>query len=374
MHVVVLGAGYAGLSLVRKLESSLPPAVDITLVDERETHLVQHLVHRAIRKPAIEDELTIPLADVLSRATHERAHVTGVDTSANVVNCADGSIAYDICANCLGARTDFYGLPGVEEHATPLKRLDHARQIREQFETVAENGGRAVVAGAGLSGIQAAGELAEMARAADTDPEVALVEQQEQVAPTFPDSFRRAVADELDARNVTIQTGRTVDAAGEGDVTFVDGETLAVDQLVWTGGLTAQDAVAERPQVRATLRVGEDRFALGDAARVVDADGQAVPATAQTAVRQADVAATNVARLVGHRVGGASGFEPRLEQYRYTELGWLVSIGDGTVAQVGSRVVRGRAATALKTSVGAGYLSSVGAVEEAADYVHEKIR
>ena len=373
MHVVVLGAGYAGLSLVRKLEGSLPPGVDITLVDERETHLVQHLVHRAIRKPAIEDELTIPIADVLARATHKQARVTGVDTDANVVDLEDGSIPYDICANCLGARTAFYGLPGVEEHATPLKRLDHARAIRERFESVRETGGRVIVAGAGLSGVQAAGELAEMARVAEAEPDVVLVEQREQIVPSFPDAFRNAVADELDARGVTVRTGREIQAVDEAVVTFNDGKTLAVDQLVWTGGITAQDAVEERPQVRATLRIGDDRFALGDAARVVDADGQAVPATAQTAVRQADVAATNIARLVGHRLDGAGGFEPRLERYRYTELGWLVSIGDGTVAQVGSRVVRGPAATALKTTVGAGYLTAVGAVEEAADYVHEKV-
>ena len=371
MHVVVLGAGYAGLSLVRKLESALPQAAEITLVDEREMHLVQHLVHRAIRKPAIEDELAIPVEELLSRATFRQARVTGIKDG--VVTFEDGSLEFDICANSLGAQTAFYDIPGVEEHATPLKSLNHARTIRDGFDRVTERGGRAVVVGAGLSGVQVAGELAELATKAETDPDVVVAEQQGTVAPGFPEEFQHAVADELDTRDVAVQTDREIAEVGEETVTFADGDTLTADQVVWTGGITGQDAVGDRPQVRATLHQSENVFALGDAARVVDADGQAVPATAQTAVRQADVAATNITLLVGDRLDGASGFEPRLAKYRYTALGWLVSIGDGTVAQIGGKVVRGPAATALKTSVGAGYLSSVGAVEQAADYVHEKV-
>jgi NADH dehydrogenase len=124
--------------------------------------------------------------------------------------------------------------------------------------------------------------------------------------------------------------------------------------------------------VRADLRLGERAFVAGDAARVVDTDGEPAPASAQTAVRQADVAAKNVGKLLNHERNG-EGFEPRLDRYRYTELGWLVSVGDGAVAQVGGQVVRGRAAKALKTTVGAGYLTSIGAVKNASDYVWEKV-
>jgi NADH dehydrogenase len=83
------------------------------------------------------------------------------------------------------------------------------------------------------------------------------------------------------------------------------------------------------------------------------------------------VAATNIERLVTR--ADESGFSPRLDRYRYSELGWLVSVGDGAVAQVGGRVVRGSAAKALKTTVGAGYLGSIGAIENASEYVWEKV-
>jgi NADH dehydrogenase len=389
MHVAVLGAGYAGISLTRTLERSLSADVDITLVDERDTHLVQHLIHRAISHPSLEEELTVPIDDLLRRATHRQARVTDVDPDTGAVELNDGSLTYDYGAVCLGAQTAFYDLPGVEEHATPLKRLSHAARIRDRFLDVCETGGRVVVGGAGLSGIQVAGELVDFARhegvdvttnleADDTDAnptasvEVRLVEQMPTVAPNFPEPFQRAVADELDSRGVHVETGRTVESTDGETLHFADDAAVDYDQFVWTGGIAGQDAMAgDRPQVRADLRLGERTFAVGDAARVVDSDGQPAPASAQTAVRQADVAAANIAKLVDHTDSGA--FTPRLDRYRYSELGWLVSVGDGAVAQVGGSVVRGAAAKALKTTVGAGYLGSIGAIENASEYVWEKV-
>lgn len=369
MHVVVLGGGYAGVTLVRQLERSLPTDVDLTLVDERETHLIQHLVHRAIRKPAIADRLTVPFSRLCSRADHHRARVTGLDRDDRVVETTDGTLAYDVCAVSLGTRTAFYGLSGVEAHATPLKRLEHAARIREEFEALGETGGRVVVCGAGLSGIQVAGELAELSAAVETEPAVVLVEQADAVAPGFPAAFQAAIGEELDARGVDIRTGTTVEGATADDLLLAEGR-LGYDQLVWTGGIAGREPLGDRPAVRATLRLDDRTFALGDAARVVDADGTAVPATAQAAVGQANTAATNVQRLVEHLADG-DGFEPRLDRYRYTPRGWVVSVGDGTVAQVGSHVLRGRPARALKTTIGSGYLGSIGAVSDALQYAME---
>jgi len=373
MHVAVLGAGYAGVSLARTLERSLPPDVDITVVDERETHVVQHLIHRLVRYPSLVEELTLPIGDLLDRADHYRARVTDLDPDAGEATLDDGTLAYDLGAVCLGAGTAYYGLPGVEEHATPLKRPSHAERVRADFLEVCESGGRAVVVGAGLSGIQVAGELADLAREEGADVEVRVLERLETVAPSFPENFQWAVAEELADRDVRVETGRTVEAVDADAVALESGEDLAYDQLVWTGGITGRGAIGgERPRVRADLRLGERTFAVGDAAQVVDANGEPAPASAQTAVRQADVAAENIERLVESRHDGDA-FRPRLERYRYDELGWLVSVGDGTVAQVGPTVVRGPAAKALKTTVGAGYLASVGAIRTASELVWEEV-
>ncbi|MFD1587247.1 NAD(P)/FAD-dependent oxidoreductase [Halorientalis brevis] len=378
MRIAVFGAGYAGLTLARRLERTLPPDVELVVVDEDEYHLVQHEIHRAIRRPAIADDLRIPLTEVLDRADVRRARVTDVESDAGVATLADGeTLTYDVGAVCLGAETAFYDLPGLQSHATPLKRLEDAARIRADFLDVAtgDDTAQVVVGGAGLSGIQTAGELAALAREEGVagDVEIRLLEQKAAVAPNFPERFQSAVHDELVARDVVVQTNATVTEATDAAVRLTDGSTVAYDQLIWTGGIRGPTALdGERPIVRSHLRLVDDTFVVGDAARIVDADGEAVPASAQSAVRAARVAADNVERLVEYDRTDRRGFEPRLANFTFDSPGWLVSIGNGAVAQVGSAVLTGSAAVALKTTVGAGYLSSVGTVHQAVDLVREE--
>lgn len=372
MHVAVLGAGYAGVALTRALERQLPESVAITLVDERDTHLVQHLLHRAVRNPGIEEQLQVPLEDCCRRATVRESTVEAVDHDAGRVDLDDGTLRYDLGAVCLGAQTAYYGLSGVRSHGTPLKRLEDARTIRSRFLDCCESGGRAVVGGAGLSGVQVAGELAELARAESADTtEVVLLEQKSDVVPGFPEPFRDAVADELDARGVEVKTETTVTDTDGTELRTDAGATIEYDQLVWTGGITGQPALGDRrPQVRSTLRLGRRTFGVGDAVQVIDDSGERVPATAQTAAGQATVAAENISALADSGLGG---FEPRLSRYVYRSLGWVVTVGDGTVAQVGSRVLRGKPAKALKTSIGVRHLAGVGAVEDAVAFVQQSV-
>jgi NADH dehydrogenase len=406
MRVAVFGAGYAGLTLARELESTLPEDTELVVVDENGSHLVQHELHRVVRHPGLADEIVVDLDDVLDRATVREATVTDIDTETGVATLDHGDtvpvagdedpaevvgeptvtdgetrLDYDVGAVCLGAETNYYDLPGVADHATPLKRLPHADRVRADFfEAVdssrPEDPARIAVGGAGLSGVQVAGELAALAREEGVRDatEVVLLEQAATVAPRFPQNFQRAVRDELATRDVRVETGRPVASADREAITFTDGETMGSDQFVWTGGIRGPDALdGERPVVRNTLRYEDGTFVVGDAGRIVDTDGEAVPASAQAAIREAGVAADNIVRLVEHERSDTGGFEPRLDGYRFDSLGWLVSVGDGAVAQVGPTVLTGQAAKALKTSVGAGYLSSVGAVENAVDLVREEV-
>ncbi|WP_128477911.1 NAD(P)/FAD-dependent oxidoreductase [Halorussus pelagicus] len=382
MRIAVLGAGYAGLALARKLERTVPDDVEILVVERTGRHLVQHEIHRAIRRPSIADDIVVPLDEVLDRAEVRQAEVAEVDPDENVVALASGEeIDYDYAAVCLGTETAFYGLPGLEEHATPLKTLDDAETIRAGFLDAISAGrpddpSRVVVGGAGLSGVQVAGELAAFAREEGESESVTvtLLEQLDEVAPAFPENFQSAVREQLETRDVEIRTGTAVSSADDEAIELDTGERIDYDQFVWTGGIRGPDALGgERPAVKNTLRLGDGTFVVGDAARVVDADGEPVPASAQAAVREARAVAENVASLVAYDREGDDMFEPRLEPFAFDSPGWLVSIGDGAVAQVGPTVLTGAAAKALKTTVGAGYLSSVGAIRNAADLVGEEL-
>lgn len=384
MHVVVLGAGYAGVTLTQKLEAALPDSVQLTLVDERETHLVQHEVHRAIRRPSIADAIEIPLASLFDRADVITERVEGVDTDSNQVLFESGeTVEYDYAGVCLGAETAFYGLPGVEAHGLPLKSISDAETIRHQaLDAIdADEPATFVVGGAGLSGIQVAGELATLVdeEGATDRIEIIVLEQLDSVAPAFPEAFQQAVDEALTARDVEIRTETTVTEATDSIIETRQESTgteqsVEYDLFVWTGGIGGSKAMTGgRPVVRGDLRLDESTFGVGDAVRIVDADGQPVPASASAAIRSANVAAENIVSLVEWELAGREGFEPRLRQFRFNVPGWIVSVGDGAVAQVGPKVVTGSAAKALKASVGAGYLSSVRAIRQATELVGEEL-
>jgi NADH dehydrogenase len=383
MRVAVLGGGYAGLLTTRRLERSLPEDVELVVVDDTGDHLVQHELHRAVRVPAFADAISIPLSDLLRRATVRTETVDAVDRDRREVALAGGErLAYDVCVVALGADTAFYGIEGVREHATPLKRLDHAAAIRERFLDVvdaaragdaAAEASTVVVGGAGLAGVQVAGELAAFAEEAGVADavDVVVLERLDDVAPSFPAEFRTAVRDLLTEAGVELRTGTTVAGATAEAVELASGETLAYDQFVWTGGIAGSAAMGgDRPRVRATLALDERTFLVGDAARVVDADGEGVPATAQAAVRAAAVAARNVAEVVAAE---REGYDPRLEQWRFDSPGWLVSVGDDAVAQVGPQVFTGRLANVVKSSVGVGYLAEHGSLRDALELLRTEV-
>ncbi|PSQ43018.1 NADH dehydrogenase FAD-containing subunit [Halobacteriales archaeon QS_9_68_42] len=381
MRVAVLGAGYAGLTVARRLERRLPEDVELVVVDESGEHLVQHELHRLVRHPGLADVITLPLTEVLPEATVRQARVTDVDPEAGVATLdpVDGDgreeLRYDAAAVCLGAETAFYGLEGVEANATPLKRVPHAEAIRA--DALAAPGGNAVVGGAGLSGVQVAGELAELSEAEGLDLDVTLVEMADRIAPRFDETFAGAVREELEARGVAVETGATVENADAETVALADGRTLPQDVFVWAGGIRGPDALdGERRPTGGDLRVGDGTFVVGDAAEVVDAAGTEVPASAQTAVREARTTAANIRRVLNAaRVADEAGDDApeRFDRYAFEEAGWVVSVGDGAVAQVGPVILAGDPARAIKAVIGAGHLGSVGAIEEATELVHEEL-
>jgi NADH dehydrogenase len=374
MHVAVLGAGYAGVTVARRLEKSLPDSAGIVVVDDSGEHLVRHEVHRVIRRPSFAENIRVPLAGLLDSATIRTDRVAGVDPGEKRVDLEDGgAIEYDYAAVCLGAETAFYDLPGVEDHATPLREVEHAEALRGEFLDLIEAGeGRVVVGGAGLSGIQVAGELAALAREEDASDriEIVLTEMEESVAPGFEGDFQEAIRAELQARDIDVRTGVAVEGADESAVATEDGP-IPYDALVWTGGITGSAAMAgDRPRVRSDLREGKATFVVGDAAQVVDREGEAVPASAQAALAEARVAAANIAALADDRDAGA--FDPRMEAVSFSPKGWVVSVGDGAVAQVGPTILRGQAALAAKVTTGVGHLSSIGATSRAIELAREE--
>ena len=367
-RVVVLGAGYAGCVAIQTLERELDDA-DLTWVSDVDYHLVLHEVHRAIRDPAVREKITIPVEDLKAPSTSfVRGTVVGVDTDARRI-AIDGAddVDYDYLLVALGSDTAFYGIPGVEERAHTLNGLDDALAIHEAVLEAGQaasqrDPARVVVGGAGLSGIQSAGEVAELRDHEGLPVEVVLVEALEEVMPGFGRSVQRRIRRMLEARGIEVLTDDPVTEAGPVEIHFDERSPMPYDVLVWTGGITGRDAFEratiendhQRLATDATFRTSDDRvFAVGDAA-VVDLDGGAAPPTAQAAWDAAAVAAGNLARAT-------DGQPP--ERWTYRDKGTLVSVGEKAVAHdvmyLPVETFGGPAAVFLKKLVAARWIASV---------------
>lgn len=366
-RVVVIGGGFGGLQVVRGLADA---PVDVTLIDRRNFHLFQPLLYQVATGALSPGEIASPLRGMLKRqrnATVVLAEAVGIDTalrSVRVRAVADGDealVPYDTLVVAAGARHSYFGHDEWADHAPGLKSLEDAIGIRRRillaFEGAEVEQDLAdrqkwltfVVVGAGPTGVELAGQIAEIAR--DTvhrdfrhiDPTVArtlLVEGADRVLTSFDERLSASAEKQLAQLGVSVLTGRMVsdiDADGV-ELKSPDGrvERIASHTVLWAAGVQASSfaaAVAEatgadvdragRVTVSPDLSLPghPDIYALGDMVQVSDGQGglQPLPGVAPTAMQQGrHVAAAVTARVTGH---------PDPGPFRYVDKGSIATIG-----------------------------------------------
>ncbi len=340
-QVVVLGSGYAGAGAVQSLESSIAGDAEITWVSDVDYHLILHETHRCISNPSVKEKVAISIDDIKSPSTEFiQATVEGVDTDERTVDLEDGdTLDYDYLLVGLGTRTAFFGIEGLEEYAHTLKSLDDALGIHDDVVDAADEAtqtdpAQIVIGGAGLSGIQTAGEIARLRDERSAPLEIHLVEGLDQIFPGNDDSIQSALRDLLEERNVNILTGDFIGEVDEDTVYIGEDTDLDYDVLVWTGGITGRDAVHEanvdkdernyRLEAGQTFQTTNERvFAIGDAALIDQPDEDPAPPTAQAAWQAAEVAGENIAREMRGQP---------LKNWKYKDKGTVVSVGEDAVA------------------------------------------
>jgi len=366
-RVVVVGGGFAGLQAVRGLRGA--PA-EVTLVDRQNFSLFQPLVYQVATGALSPAEVAMPLRSILRRQQNARvvlAEVTGFDLERREVTFVGlpngdgpGRLGYDTLVVAGGSRYSYFGHEEWQEHAPELKSLAGALDIRSRILTAFEAAEvepdpdrrrswlTFVVVGAGPTGVEMAGQIAELAhdtlrrdfRSADPGTaRVLLVEASDRVLPQFPESLSRKAARALEQLGVTPLAAHTVvgvDAEAvavrspEGDVERVEARTA-----IWAAGVTASRLAARlageagleldragRVPVGAdlTLPGHPEVLALGDMVAVHAEDGSAVPlpGLAPVAMQEGRYAA----RAIRDRLGGRTP-----EPFRYRDKGNLATIG-----------------------------------------------
>ncbi|SDZ77702.1 NADH dehydrogenase [Haloplanus vescus] len=382
-QVVVLGAGYAGAGAVKQFQKANDGSAELTWISEHDYHLVLHESHRVIRDTSVASKITIPVEDIKSpETTFRQGRVTGVDVDEQTVRCEDGDpVDYDYLLVALGSQTAFYGIEGLETHAHTLKSLDDARQIHSDVADAAADATRSdpaqvVVGGAGLSGIQSAGEIAAYRDEHRAPIDVTLVEGLDEVLPGMDTELQGALRKRLEAADVEIMCGEFVSSVDDDTIYVGGGEEedpteLDYDVFLWTGGITGQDELADadvdkddrshRVYADRDFQTSDERvFAIGDTALIDQGPDEVAPPTAQAAWQAAEVAGENLARAVR----GES-----LRTWTHDDKGTLVSVGDEAVAHgvdaLPINTFGGIGAETLKKLVAARWIADVSSVGRA---------
>lgn len=361
-RIVVVGAGFAGLETVKRLEKVLRSRIadgsaEVVLVAPNDYMLYLPLLPQVAAGVITAQSVTVPLPRAVKRAHRLPGTVLGIDLERKscVVRKISGEevdLPYDRLVLAPGSVTRQFDIPGLEEHALGMKNLAQAAYLRDhvisQLELAnaatdeAERAARCrfVVVGGGYAGTETAACMQLLTEAAlkrfpRLDPGMVrwtLVDIAPRLMPELGKRLGEQALDLLRRRGVEIKLETGVEEVTDETVTFSDGEVVPCRTLVWTAGVTSSPLVKNLgvELVRGRLKVGADLqveghpgvFALGDCAAVPDLtqdDPEAIcPPTAQHATRMATKAAGNVvASLRGEQ----------LTAYKHHDLGLVVDLG-----------------------------------------------
>jgi len=364
-RVVIVGAGFGGLEATHRLAGA---PVRITLVDRRNHHLFQPLLYQVATASLATSEIAWPIRYLLrdrAEVTTLFATVTGVDAESKRVLLDEAdAIPYDTLVLATGARHAYFGHDEWEPFAPGLKTLEDATTLRRRILVAFERAEREtdslrraalltfVIVGAGPTGVELAGTIAELAQ--DTLPpdfrnidthktRVVLIEAGPRVLAGFADDLSAYAQRSLESIGVEVVLGQAVTECSADGVVY-GGHSLQARTLIWAAGVRASPAAewlgvpadrAERLQVLPDLTVPghPDVFAIGDTVVIAGPDGKPVPGIAPAAKQQGRYVAESIkARLHGGTLG----------PFRYKHAGSLAQIGKRkAVIELGRIKLRG---------------------------------
>ncbi|MEV4288570.1 NAD(P)/FAD-dependent oxidoreductase [Nonomuraea bangladeshensis] len=341
-RVVVVGAGFAGLAATRELAKG---GALVTVVDRNPYSTFQPLLYQVATAGMGTADVSYPIRTFAARWPNVRARraaLSKVLPNERRVELEDGSsLEYDYLVLATGVTTNWLGVPGARENALPIYSLNDAATLRRRLQHYLEDtaaGRRAstdvVVVGAGATGVEVAGTLAELRRRTLplTHPEVrpdqtsvTLVERFDYVLAPYKPRLRQAAENALRRRGVRMRLGSTVASVEPDAVVLKDGTRLPSDVTVWALGVTAPDQVADwglpqgkggRITLTEALNVPDhpEIFVAGD----LGAPPKPLPQLAQPALQMGKHAARQI-------LAAAKG-EP-LRPFRYSDPGIMATVG-----------------------------------------------
>ena len=357
-HVVIVGAGFAGLAATRDLRHA---HADIVVVDRVNHHTFQPLLYQVATAGLSAPQIASPIRHVLRGQANVRVilgDVVCIDAEGRRVVMEDGELSFDYLVVAAGLTHSYFGHDEWARHAPGLKTLDDALEMRRRVLLAFERAERElveserdawmtfVIIGGGPTGVELAGTLAEIARHTLRDEfrtitparaRVLLLEGGSRILSTYAQTLSRKAERQLARLGVEVRVGARVtrvDAEG----VEVDGEGFIVSRTVlWAAGVRATPIATTLPgekdrsgrvRVDPFLRVpGHERvFVVGDLALVVQ-DGEPVPGVGYAAKQMGEYAGRSLARLLREGAQGSLPGKAAQRPFRYRDLGALATIG-----------------------------------------------
>lgn len=358
-RVVIIGGGFGGLRAAQALRSEL---VDVTLIDRRNYHLFQPLLYQVATGSLSPGQISAPLRSVLSRQKNTRVllgSVEDVNPDKKQVHLADGAVlSYDSLIVATGSQTSYFGHNEWQEWAPGLKSVEEATNIRHKILYAFEVAERItdpvqrhawltfVIVGAGPTGVELAGAIAEIARQTlrndfrsirPEEAQIILLDGAPRVLMPFPEDLSEKATRSLSKLGVIVKCDALVkDVTKEGLTIELDKhlDQIQARTVIWAGGITASPlgltlarrTKAEtdkggRVKVKPDLTIPNypDIYVVGDLASSVDAQGKPLPGLAQVAMQGGSYAAKAILRKVKS--------QPELPPFQYFDKGSLAVIG-----------------------------------------------
>jgi NADH:ubiquinone reductase (H+-translocating) len=349
-RVVVIGAGFAGLNVVKQLADQ---PVDVLVIDRHNYNTFQPLLYQVATAGLDPSDVAHSVRAVLRNQPNVECRmgtVVGVDADTkHVLVEGEDQIGYDTLVLAVGATTNYFGVQGAEEFGLPLYTLDHAAALRNHMLRCFERASvepsliddgvlTFVIAGAGPTGVEMAGALAELFvwvlrhDYPEVDPGRAraiLVETRPAVLASFHPQIQRYARETLESRGVELRLGETVRAVTRTRVRLASGAELHAHTLIWTAGVRASSLAQQLPFARdasGRIEVNDDLsvpdrpdvFAVGDLAAARGRDGRTLPQVAPVAIQSGH----HVARQIARRLDGR-----RTRRFHYVDRGTMATIG-----------------------------------------------
>jgi len=344
--IVIVGGGFAGMTLAQGLDRGLPADCRLLVISEESYTTFNPMLPEAVGASVFPEQVVAPIRQMLSRGRFIMGRVTTIDRAAKSLVCdtlaGELRIAYDHLVLAFGNRARLDLIPGLAEHAIPLKTVGDAMHIRNtvlrriaQLELednleLRRRLGHFVIIGGGFSGVEVAGELVDCLksirryypRVAEDDLKVTVLQDQPRLLPELSVRLGAAAQRSLVARGVDVRTRAKAVAVDDRTVTLDEGTSLRTATVICTIG-TRPNALVESLHVsveRGRIVVNGDLsvrhmpglWAIGDCAHVINArNGSPAPPTAQFAVREAKCLVANLLSVLGGRPTRAFDYRPR---------------------------------------------------------------